>query len=409
MFKASLRILNSSKRVYLFVALQLITVFIVCIFMASSVYSRVEYYIPLKDILNSNGSAVKFKGTYTDNGKLNNILLDYRNTPIKDDIPKIDEVYTRYAPAIKNKELNYDIYSYDKNVSDMYTPYLKNGIWLNSYIDLINGNIPAVIFQNNFDYQLGDIISGSATTYNNENIEVKLQIVGILDEESKIYGNNHSNLMNHLSLFDSPNERYEAELLDNTAVLLILVPNEITEKLDIVSFYDSVNSIVTYDESVSERDNALNTSILNLRYGFKAENIGVVNERSERYIKSQLFILVPISICIVIMALVSSICTSAVITKKNMHKYLIYYLCGMRSRQIDYICMINSLIISAISLSVAYFISFKAYKTLNIAMQINQYSLPLCVIIALLFIALSMVIPHKMIKNNSLRGLLIQK
>lgn len=405
--KYSVKIMKSSWKIYFFVAIQLTLILLVSIFMTSSIYSRVEYYLPFKEIMNGSASAVSFTGSYIDKGDLNNILLDCKNSPIRDDIPEADEIYIRYVPYIGNSDNTLEVKSYDDSIISMFTPVLQSGKWLDKNASLTDdGCIPTVIFQNQYNYALGDTFAGTAKTYENEDINVNFKVVGILKADSHIFGAVNTPLNNHLSFYETPRQHYNVELDANQPLLTAIVPNKIINDLDVVSRYDTVNGIVTYLNGTDTKDTALNTSKLLLKYGNSAENIWNIKEKSINYIKTQLFTLLPIVICIAIITFVSGICTTAIITKKNLKKYVVLYICGMRWKQCFQICAVNSITISLISSISALFLSEIIYLAFDISMSMSIYSLPVCTVLIVIFVVLSLIIPFSLIKSSQPKDLL---
>lgn len=410
MFEVSKKMFKSAVKINIFIIIQLTIVLLTFIFMISSLYSRIEFYLPIKDILNQKASAITFGSEYIDKTQNKTFLLDYKTSPLKQELKNVKEVYTRYLPYVNNEEISLSVMSYDDSVINMYTPKLQKGKWLNN-IGSYTGfdKIPAVIYQNDYSYNVGDTIEGVAKTYSNYDINVSFEIVGILNEDSKIFGRSNESLNNHLSFYESPSEIFQYEIENNESLIMLVLPNKIVTDLNIVAYYGSVNSIVTYDENISDKDVILNTSELNMRYGSISENIWTINEKSVIYIKTQLYTLLPIVICIAIIAVISSICTSAIITKKNLKSYVIFFICGIKWRQCLIICLFNNLCTSIISSLISFGLAILISLCFNIDLTFNIYSLLSCSVIMLLFTFLSLILPYKILKSSSPCELLIRK
>ena len=410
MFEVSKKMFKSAVKINIFIIIQLTIVLLTFIFMISSLYSRIEFYLPIKDILNQKASAITFGSEYIDKTQNKTFLLDYKTSPLKQELKNVKEVYTRYLPYVNNEEISLSVMSYDDSVINMYTPKLQKGKWLNN-IGSYTGfdKIPAVIYQNDYSYNVGDTIEGVAKTYSNYDINVSFEIVGILNEDSKIFGRSNESLNNHLSFYESPSEIFQYEIENNEPLIMLVLPNKIVTDLNIVAYYGSVNSIVTYDENISDKDVILNTSELNMRYGSISENIWTINEKSFIYIKTQLYTLLPIVICIAIIAVISSICTSAIITKKNLKSYVIFFICGIKWRQCLIICLFNNLCTSIISSLISFGLAIFISLCFNIDLTFNIYSLLSCSVIMLLFTFLSLILPYKILKSSSPCELLIRK
>ena len=407
MLKISLKLFKSAVKINAFVITQLTVVLLICIFMISSLYSRVEFYLPLKNILNDKASAISFGYEYIDKTQNKMFLLDYKTSPLKKELKNVEEIYTRYLPYISNEQGNLSVMSYDDSVINLYSPKLHKGKWLNNVESYSKGDsIPAVIYQNNSSYNIGDTFKGTAKTYENEDINVDFKVIGIINEDSEIFGKSGETLNNHLSFYESPSEIFNYEIEEDQPIVLAIVPNKIITGLNIVAHYDSVNGIVTYNKNISNKDIILNTSELNMRYGNFSENIWTINEKSLVYIKTQLYTLLPIVICIAVIAVISSICTSAIITKKNLKKYVVFFICGNRWNQCFRICIFNSLLTVLISLFAALILSIIISVCFNIAMFFSIYSLLICAAVMLMYVFLSLILPYRILKSSTPRELL---
>lgn len=66
MFEVSKKMFKSAVKINIFIIIQLTIVLLTFIFMISSLYSRIEFYLPIKDILNQKASAITFGSEYID-------------------------------------------------------------------------------------------------------------------------------------------------------------------------------------------------------------------------------------------------------------------------------------------------------------------------------------------------------
>ena len=125
MFEVSKKMFKSAVKINIFIIIQLTIVLLTFIFMISSLYSRIEFYLPIKDILNQKASAITFGSEYIDKTQNKTFLLDYKTSPLKQELKNVKEVYTRYLPYVNNEEISLSVMSYDDSVINMYTPKLQ--------------------------------------------------------------------------------------------------------------------------------------------------------------------------------------------------------------------------------------------------------------------------------------------
>ena len=69
-----------------------------------------------------------------------------------------------------------------------------------------------------------------------------------------------------------------------------------------------------------------------------------------RYITNQLSMLAPVLLCILCLTCMSFVSGSAIITKRNMHDFGVYFICGVRWNRCMLLQLYNSVLISLISL-----------------------------------------------------------
>lgn len=402
MFNIALKLFKSAITINVFIIIQLTIVLSTTAFMVSALYSRIEFYLPIKDILNEKASAVSFSSEYINKIDNCNFLLDYKTSPLKQELKGVTDLYTRYSPYISSENINLSVKSYDDSLIDLYTPKLQNGKWLNSISsDYEYSRIPAVIYQNNYSFNVGDTFEGVAKTYENKDFNVCFEVIGIIDSDTMIFGNSNEPLNNHLSFYETPASIFDYEIESDESVIMAIVPNRIITDSNIVAFYDASNAIVTYDDGISNKDVMLNTSELNMRYGGFSENIWTIREKSLNYVKSQLLMLLPIVICISILAIISGICVSAIITKRNLKKYVIFYICGINWNRCMLICFFNSICISLISVILSLLVLSLLPVFFNISIFFNLYSVVIYSVILLIFIFMSATIAFRILKSST--------
>ena len=421
MLKIACKRFFSSFHIHIFVILQMSIVFSICILMVSSVFTRFEYYLPLKDLMNCNASAVQFRDTYKIPGKINSFSqIVFRDVdPLSNLFPdKAHTWYVQYSPQLvpveKNNQQELKFISYTENTFSLYAPKMALGDWsaiLSS--DLTeSGNIPAILYQKNMDYKIGDVLKVKrVSTYENEteNLDstLNLEVCGFLDEKAMLFGGETGKgLHNHTSFYKTAEDFFINSEDEDIQSALFVLPQELLDRLGVGTVVSQCNGIITYDDTLSQEQVVINTERIHSMTELPAENIASIKDFSLLYIMQQVYTLLPLFVCIAILTLISSICTSAVITKKNIRSYAIFRLCGATSGKCVQICLLQSVFVSLVSLLVASGILVILSKTMQLPVIINLYSVVLCIIVLALHLLLSSLLPVHMLKGNSLKMIL---
>lgn len=422
MLKIAWKRFISSLHIHIFVVVQLSIVLSICLMMVSSVYSRFEYYLPLQDLMNRNASAVQFNSEYQLPGSVNPLSksrIVFRDIDIlSQSFPdKAHTWYARYSPLItpveKNNKNNIFI-SYTENTWSLYEPKMTEGNWsaiLSSGLTE-NGNIPVIVYLHNMDYKIGDILEVTkVNTYETDSEDtalstVRLEICGFLDGGAMLFGGSIGDGLHNHTSFYKPAEDYFDNSDPDAEGALFVMSQDLIDSIGVAAVVSQCNGIITYDNNISQEQVVINTERLHSMIGLPAENIASIKDFSLLYIMQQVYALLPLFVCIAILALISSICTSAVITKKNIHTYAIFHLCGATSGKCVLICIFQTLFVSFSSLLLTGCMIVVISKTMQISVIINQYSVLLCTIVLVLHLLLTSMLPMHMLREDSLKNLL---
>lgn len=418
MLKIAWKRFISSANIYVFVIVQLSIVLSICLIMVSTVCSRFEYYVPLKRLMDQNASAVQLESEThgSSNGKTMTMIAFRDIDPLSKTFPdKAHTWYVRYNPLIvpmDNNTQQHVFISYTENTWLLYEPKMSEGNWngvLSSGLTE-NGNIPVIVYQHHTDYKIGDTFQvKKVVTYDtdSENPDtICLEISGILDNEAMLFGGNISDgLHNHTSFYIPADELIFSEKKDAEGAVFVM-SQDLIDRIGVASSISPCNGIISYDNHLSQEQVIMNTEQFRSMTGLPAENITSIKDFSLLYITQQVYTLLPVFVCITILSLISSICTSAVITKKNLHSYAIFHLCGATSGKCVFICIIQTIFVSIIALlSAGCFITIISIVK-NIPVIYNSTSLLICAGFLVLHLFLTSMLPAHMLKANSLKNLL---
>ncbi len=413
MSKIALKMFKSSFKVQIFVILQLAVVLSVSIFMISSVYLRIRYYQPLKEVLESKASATLFSDEYTDRKTHKTIRIDYRNTgPMAEDFPQdTDTYYTRYRGYIHNEERTLQVLTYCENTYSLYEPNLIKGDWQDIMSSPLtaNGEIPVVVYDVGYGYEIGDTFQGNAVTYENADVTLTFKVCGMIGADENIFGNSNTGngIHNHNSFYDTPKKLVQNELDDeNSKFILAFASQDLIDSLDVVAYFDNCLGIIRYSDDITNEQIVTNTDKLTLKYNRTSENIANVNTLSKKYISYQLFALLPIAVCIAIMTIVSGICTNAVSAKKNTRNFAVFNVCGSTVHGCVGVCALQMVISSAIAILLSVLAVTLAAKIIGFEIVINAYSVLCCIVVLCVNLVFTLIMPYRIIKSAQPKELL---
>lgn len=393
---------------YTFVILQLIVVLVVTVLGVSSIYERFAQYLPLRKVLSEEGAIVSSLTEYQKSLASAPYRFDYRNAnPLSEDFsPLRDCWYTQYSIYLHSEQFqNMDVIGYDKNVIDLYEPRLLQGDWsrIMHMTQTPNGNLPVVICQNGYDYKIGDTIELKTTTYENEHTSAVVEVMGIMEAQTQIFGGNTSGSgITYESFFSTPAEKMPKE----EPFLMMILPMDAVDAANVVAFFHDGYSMMLYPQNLSDKESAALTSLLQTKYDSYAEPLSAVQIKSKQYLHSQILTVVPILICLLCLVFMSAVCVNAVVAYRSMRQYGIFELCGATKRR----CILIHLTQMCLSICVAILLSsmilFICSMKYHIYFAINWVSILLCGLICCLIIVFSVILPTKLIVKTHPKTLL---
>ncbi len=134
-----------------------------------------------------------------------------------------------------------------------------------------------------------------------------------------------------------------------------------------------------------------------------------IDEGSQKYLYMQVYNLLPIIIVILVLTFVSSVSSTAISTIERLRDYSIFYITGLRWSQCIWINVIQSAIISVISLVLAfagmYVIGFTPLKD-TVTIIWSGWILLAAIGLAVLYMLVSMLMPAIIIRKSSPKEIL---
>lgn len=332
--------------------LEMVTTIIIMIVMLSSFLLRYEYYRPFKDAFRSNGIYCYF-GSYAttqiEAPSLNNLLCDEDTFQYLHSPEKIIACNNTMGIVIHDensqKDINVDNWSYNDEFIRRYSPKLKAGRWLNTSDKATE--IEAVVSKNDYGWKTGDKLKGSFFNFPDP-LEVEITIVGEFEDGTKVGGGgvSHEKAPDYNLMFST----YDFEIEDKKPLLLLssqYVKNIKAPINPVIGLQTS--SIIIYPDRVTAEELAEDKKTLRTLGCIYSETLSVMEKNSWDYLSEQFYNLLPVIIVILILTFVSSISNTALSTYRRLHDYAVYYINGLQWKHCIMINLIQSLIISVIS------------------------------------------------------------
>ncbi|MEI3019352.1 hypothetical protein [Ruminococcus sp.] len=343
--------------VNIFIILQVAVSLIITAVMISAISVRSQYYTPFRDILTSNGIFIKFSSSPNYDSSQMNIYDYLDNDDILQECPDADHIYACHSmfgsiDSFHNGE-SFTLQSYDDEFIKRYQPELTDGRWLTS--DIESNQIEIVVSENDYGVKVGDVLSLTGINYPNST-SFTGKVVGIFQDDSKIiggglydYGNSDMNFNSIYYPFNHTIENQIFVLASYSAIQNITNHFVLLFDTDYVVQPIISSVILTYPDNVSKEQIEADKEKL-LQYGWaNAISLDELNQNSIAYLLEKAEIFLPIIIILFILASVSSISSSALIVRKNLKNYALYYISGLQWGHCSFVNLLHSIISLAIA------------------------------------------------------------
>lgn len=403
--------------VNIFIILQVAVSLIITAVMISAISVRSQYYTPFRDILTSNGIFIKFSSSPNYDSSQMNIYDYLDNDDILQECPYADHIYACHSmfgsiDSFHNGE-SFTLQSYDDEFIKRYQPELTDGRWLTS--DIESNQIEIVVSENDYGVKVGDVLSLTGINYPNST-SFTGKVVGIFQDDSKIiggglydYGNSDMNFNSIYYPFNHTIENQIFVLASYSAIQNITNHFVLLFDTDYVVQPIISSVILTYPDNVSKEQIEADKEKL-LQYGWaNAISLDELNQNSIAYLLEKAEIFLPIIIILFILASVSSISSSALIVRKNLKNYSLYYISGLQWKN----CSLVNLLYSIISLTIAVVVGFAVlfilpHTRLNDIVKIiwSPYIIGAFVVLIILQLLISMIMPLIIIGKNTPKQIL---
>lgn len=402
----------------LFIMLQSVVVLTAIWFGVSIYTTRYEKYDAVHDIMGDRGYVINVDHLYQAGENEDNLICE-ENEEVEALFPgadvgciytvwtlmDYDDVWNRYDP---------NVIAYDDEIAFCYEPDMAEGRWLEED-DNDTLEVEAVITRNSFGIGVGDelyITTNSIDEPLSQKITVK--IVGIVEDNTYIIGSN-----------DNTNDRYEdvrdcyftySSEFSNRPYIFFLkddlrnTENELLGKPAISTMVMGNQFISFGDNLTGEETDYLESVIFSgkcqMNYYMSMEKI---TKNSKEYIWEQLKEIMPIFVGLLFLVILSVICASAMMTRNQLKNYAVYYVVGLKWKDCIKIQVLQQFILQFVTflITTATFMLLVFSGRLNDTLfDVGFEQIIACIIYASVCVAVSAIMPFKIINNNTPKHIL---
>ena len=389
----------------IFIALQLGAMFFLIIAIVSSVSSRTELYLPVKDKLEGKGSYLSLSGSgSSDIAAADDLMAKY---------PEIKEVLGITTCAfLSDQSVKNEVLGYPDELIEMYEPKLKDGRWL----DCKDHDVIYAVADESSGHRVGDRFTLSTYYYAPEDVkfenEIRLnigfEIIGISDKSTKLFGldrtftekDDFRNLYGSYEPDSKKNDPYSSGKVNRLYISQRQFERMTDNKLK--AALTSTKYLVTFDDSISDEQYDKLCAQLAL-YGSQIP-LNEFSKRSKLYVYDQIVQLLPILICIALLMVVSTVSISTLNTKMSLRTYAIYYTLGCTWNKSIMISFVNAMLttFAAVCVCVIAVSVMKIQGFLETTVFVfGRTELAFCLIAFALYMLCSLISPLVCINNTS--------
>lgn len=307
--------------------------------------------------------------------------------------------------------------AYDDEAAYLYEPDLDDGRWFKDS-DMDTVEIEAVITNNSFGIKVGDKLKISHS-FNGEPLTTPLtvKIVGIVSDNAYILGapaayeEKYDDVRDCFFTYSSKFEEVpvimilqndlrnaESKLLGGACI------STVVSGMQFISFDNNIT-----DEQVKKIKNCIMSPKCYLNHSIDKKTF---DYNSKLYIWNQLNELIPIFIGLLVLVIMSVVCSSAMMTRAQLRNYAIYYLSGLRWKDCIKIQVYQQILIQGTTFVItmlAFMIMYYSGILKNTLLELGIEQILVCALYIFICVLASVVLPAKIINNNSPQVILTSK
>ena len=393
--KSAVKQLKRNPLMNILIITELAAVLTIMFILISLIESRFEYYLPFSDEFGGEG-----------------YLCNFEMPIAESDITELTKngrcEFTYYGQFYVNGQQPDDenipsSVMYDDKWINAYTPTMQSGVWLDNTPD--DGKYHAVVTpENPLKLKVGDTIKVS--DYDGKSIDV--EIIGVLNDKQYVLGCSffsQTDVVGRNNFFDmyyTYNTEVEADKWG-----LFFSKDELIDS-PVCSGEAGVYGmgfVITDDMNESDRKALEDALRSELSPGYTKE-LSEIRQNSFAYIKEQLYVLLPIALCIFLLTMITTISVVSISLDGSLKTYGVFYICGARWQSCVTISFVYSLMIVIVSSGLSLFALKMISGRINTVISFGRWEFISMLMISALYLLLSVIIPLVTVKTVKPRDVL---
>lgn len=225
-------------------------------------------------------------------------------------------------------ELSWNATVYDDGLVERQIPLLSEGEWFSEQ-SREGREVRAVVSPNDYGLGVGDCMV--LAPYEGAQEEIRVRIIGILDENAQIVSFQPSDHMVSCQNFMSTYEQ------DNGLPALLMVKSDFEESDGFSSLkmlWPAGMFFIHYKEGISDEERTQNEKFIQKYFNLQIEeSLSGVREKSQAHLRQQMSEIVPVLIAAILFLIITTMSISVLGAKYAIENYRIYHMLGLQKRE----------------------------------------------------------------------------
>lgn len=381
------------KVISIIISVQIAAIIFMVLLMFSAYKNRMTYYGAVKDQLSTNGICVRQTTSSADTFTSEEAILDVFSKAKKVNVTRVVQL----------------IDSSDNDIQPQISLCPDNIMALDQ-IKLIKGRYPQqtdndlieCVVSESSRYDVGDEIMFLDT---DDEMDIKVKVTGVFPNNQLVFGTGIQG--GYDFKFDYRDFYYVMNSSRRSDPLFVTSESIGTShKLRGTIPENTVMTIEFEDES-----SYTTSEILDLRDVYNFEYRGtceLYKQNSERTVKEQMMILLPISAAVLLITIFTVITTGILGTYNNIYNYAVLYLCGSTWKRCALMNIKKYALIegAAIVMDFLFYIIFKNKFLNETVLLINYQTISICVAMCLLIFIIALIVPLAVVRKKQVKDVL---
>ncbi|WP_028510203.1 ABC transporter permease [Ruminococcus sp. NK3A76] len=421
-FKSAFHQLKRNKLMNFLIIIQLAAVLGIVIVLVSLIRSRLEYYLPFHTEFSREGLLCDLN--YVSDKELEE---QFPNAEFEFSYGDFLYVNGEYDPNLEsssdgedNKEAikyNFDPLIYSDKWINAYTPEMESGNWISELPEYEENVVHVVVTPDNpYGFSVGDEFEltdytgdGVVEGTNGKRHSTKVKICGVIAPKQYTIGHskfNKTDIASQKSFFDMY-FTFDPEPENRWGIIIPQSEYDKSELYKAKNYHVISGMSFIFTENMSDEDIDSLKQMLSEGYicSYK-ENLSEIRKNSFTYIKEQLYVLLPIALCIFLLTMITTISVVSISLDGSLRTYGVFYICGARWQRCVTISFVYSLMIVIVSSGLSLFALKVISGRISTVISFGRWEFISMLMISALYLLLSVIIPLVTVKTVKPRDVL---